>query len=1100
MLMKTNLLPSCSRWRSLVAGLAAFAVAGSVALATPYASSLTNNGASGVSFRLNESADQVLLVTRDSGGGYITNDLGPVPAGLTNVTTIPTDPGFPFQVICSKAGSGAITQIGSSIAFNSPRGVAVNRNPASPFFGRVYVANSANSATVKGQGIYVYEADLSNPFGASTNLRTAGYNFSLATGGSAPFQITVGPDGQLYVTDWSDATGNLIVTDPDVTTHQYVLKPLTGTAAIPVGVDNNHGSVQSVAVVGSLAGNDLQIITVDEDYQQDPTATFAYQMNSVWRYDVGGGPLPYAGTPVLLAVPSVNFVSQNDDVVVGPNGYIYFNQRRANASGPPGVGTWSPSLYIINPEIYIDPTNYAAVYNPDPANQPGQPGCLTLTSNYWAHSAQGGFIWESQSASTDIGSNGADYLLDINGVSVSRDGRYLAGLTYGANNLIIVPLTNGIPDLSQRFNLAIGGSAAGRDVAWDPANNIFIASSGLGQVRYYTLGVTATTITTSDGQFLISSAATTVSISNAVATAYEQGNASASFALIRASDGEDYSQPLTVNLTIGGTATRAANLASGDYAFRTNGVVVSGNSIVIPAGTNLVFVETYPTNDLVIEPTETITINLAAGGNYSINPAARNITQVVVDNEPPQILATAASASMYERLTNDYVRVTVTRWGDTNTSLVIDTTNFTFAGTATLGADYYVTNFWPYMPATLDPGQVTTNIYLLFPIDDNLLEGNESIIIGTAAGDGFTGATNLVTATLVDDENAAETVLWSDNFNVDSSASWDVFFATTNNAPEDYTVNFAYDYYASQGIPPAPRSSADTLGVRLAVNKNDDIAVAAALNLYPKGRSFSGNFALRFDMFLIVNSISGTTEYALFGINHSGTKTNWFRNSAGGVPAGWLFDGLFYGVETDAAALGDYVLYSSPTTAGNNPTALTPGRNASTLTGVFKAPPFAYAGAPANPPFSFTPSWVDVEISQINNAVTLKIDNTVIFTYTNTTPYTSGNIMLGMNDGYDSIGNGGAGAGESAVIYDNVRVVSLSGIKVNNVQRSGNNTTINFSFDLNDSASNFRVQSASVVSGPYADATATITQTGPNSYQAVVSSTAAVQFYRIRHL
>ena len=45
-------------------------------------------------------------------------------------------------------------------------------------------------------------------------------------------------------------------------------------------------------------------------------------------------------------------------------------------------------------------------------------------------------------------------------------------------------------------------------------------------------------------------------------------------------------------------------------------------------------------------------------------------------------------------------------------------------------------------------------------------------------------------------------------------------------------------------------------------------------------------------------------------------------------------------------ALGDYVLYSAPT-VNNNPTALA-SRNASTLTDVFKEPPFGYAGAPAN--------------------------------------------------------------------------------------------------------------------------------------------------------
>lgn len=1088
MLMKPN-LPSPRRgWRSVVVALAAFTLAGSIALAVPYATCLTNNGASGVTFRLNEAADTVLLVTRDSGGGFITNNLGAVPAGLTNVTTIPTDPGFAFQVICTKAGTGAISQISTNVPFNSPRGIAVNSNPAHPNFGRVYVANSATGT--KGDGIHILYSDLEPVY---PTARTGGYN--MATGGSsAPWQISVATNGDVYISDWSDASGNLIVTDPEVTTFQYALQQLTGTAAIPVGTANNHGSVQAVATMGSLAGGDLMIYTVDEDYQQDPDATFAYQMNSVWRYNVGGGPLPYTGTPAIMMVPSVQFVSQSyNQVAIGPSGYIYYCQRRENAGGPPGVGTWSPSLFIMDPNVYIDPTNYATVYNPDPANQPGQPGCLTLTSNYWNHTAQGGFIWESQSASIDLGSGGPDYLLGLASVSISPDGKYLGGITY-YNTIYIVPLTNGIPDLSLRYSLALGGSAAGRSFTWDPANNFYLVSSGLGQLRYYSLGLSATTVAASDGTFGLVTPQSTVSAVATAATARENGPTAGEITLSRT--GDDVSQPLVVNFNITGTATRGA---TSDYVLQTNGVTFTVNAAVIPAGANSVTISVLPVDDAVPEPTETVILTLA-GGNYSVSFSQQRATVAIVDNDTPQIVATAASASMYERLTNDYVRVTVTRWGDTNTALVIDTTNFTFAGTAVLNTDYYVTNFWPYMPATLDPGQVTTNIYLCFPIDDNLLEGNKTIIIGTAAGDGFTAATNLVSAILVDDESAAETVLWADTFNVDSSASWDVLFASTNGAPEDYSAVFAYDYYALQSIPPAPHSGSDTLGLKLAVNKNDDIAAAAALNLYPKGQTFSGNFALRFDMFLIVNSISGTTEYAMFGINHSGTKTNWFRNSGDGVPAGWVFDGLFYGVETDAAALGDYVLYSAPTTAGNNPTALTPGRNASTLTGVFKAPPFAYAGAPANPAFSFTPSWVDVEISQINNAVTLKIDNTVILTYTNTTPYTGGNIMLGMNDGWDSIGNGGAGAGECAVIYDNVRVVSLSGIKINNVQRSGTNTLIGFSFDLNDSASNFRVQSATTVTGPYSDATATINQTGPNTYEAVTSSTSAARFYRIRHL
>jgi hypothetical protein len=61
-------------------------------------------------------------------------------------------------------------------------------------------------------------------------------------------------------------------------------------------------------------------------------------------------------------------------------------------------------------------------------------------------------------------------------------------------------------------------------------------------------------------------------------------------------------------------------------------------------------------------------------------------------------------------------------------------------------------------------------------------------------------------------------------------------------------------------------------------------------------------------------------------------------------------------------------------------------------------------------------------MSQIAGIITLRINNTVIFTYTNTTPFTNGNIMLGYDDAFDSIGTGGGGL----VIYDNVRVVTVA--------------------------------------------------------------------------
>jgi hypothetical protein len=412
------------------------------------------------------------------------------------------------------------------------------------------------------------------------------------------------------------------------------------------------------------------------------------------------------------------------------------------------------------------------------------------------------------------------------------------------------------------------------------------------------------------------------------------------------------------------------------------------------------------------------------------------------------------------------------------------------------GVDYYADS-----PGTFDSGQQSKDIKV-HAIEDSSYEGNETVIVSIAAASGgeYTiGSPSSASIMLVDATTPPETVLFADNFNTDSSANWDLF-ATD---PTDYSASFAFDY-SSQGIPPAPHGSGDTLGLFVTVNK-DAVGSAAAINLYPKGRSFSGNFALRFDMFLSVvvpNSVS--TEYVLFGINHSGTRTNWFRSSPGGVPAGWTFDGVFYSLEADGAGLiagnlsgGDYVNYSSPTTAGNNPTALNPGRVATTLADVFKVPPNSVIGVPGNNTAlaSPTPIWADVELSQIGKIITLRINNAPIFTYSNTTAYASGNIMLGYDDAFDSIG-----LNSSYVVIDNVRVVRLTGLPITSVQDAGANIQLDFTLDLNDTPSSFKVQTASAVAGPYADTAATVVQVTPGTYRATVPKSGGAQFYRIRHL
>jgi len=482
--------------------------------------------------------------------------------------------------------------------------------------------------------------------------------------------------------------------------------------------------------------------------------------------------------------------------------------------------------------------------------------------------------------------------------------------------------------------------------------------------------------------------------------ASEAGPTPGTFTIIRTEPGP----AVTIYYTMSGTASNGV-----DYVSLPGSV----DFAVGQTSTNLTLT---PIDDGVSEFAESVILNISDGTNYY---GAGNATVTIADNDTPTIDISTVIDSMYERLTGDYVRFRLTRRGDLNAAAF--DVNLTYAGTAAASRHSGTT------PVTVFPGALTTD-FDVNSVDDSLLQGDQTIVCTVAPGTGYAVGTSTpsATATILDDELPAETVLFADNFNTDSSANWTIRYASTNSADNDYSAVFAYDYssgYPVSGVPPAPRSGTDTHGLFLQVNKMEPSEAAAALNLYPKNQTFSGNFALRFDMYLVVPTVA-TTEYALFGINHSGNQTNWFRNSTTGFtgvsPTGWTFDGLFYGVETDAGALGDYALYSSPTTAGNNPTSLN-SRNASTLAGVFKAPPYAFAGAPGNWFGSSTPSWADVEISKVGDLVTLKINQTVIFSYTNTTAFTSGNVMIGHCDAYDSVG-----AIDGGVIYDNVRVIQLA--------------------------------------------------------------------------
>ena len=1051
----------------------------SVLRATPYASAVTNNNGT-VQFILNESATSVSVLFDNR---TVTNVLGALSAGQ-NSFSLGTHTNFAIVVI--KNGAGSFNQISVDTTNNSffgPRGVAVNNNPKTFYFGRVYAVNaSAGTGVTPAQhvdrGVYILNADTSDALGRFSTGSTAGLTFSSSTTTYSPYKIFVGPDDKVYMGDASNptvysnyATNAVTMFDPNVTVQTPILG--WGTASGTFG-----GVISTPVVTGSLAAGNLQLYTFQWGFAAQNGV-----YNSMYGYNVGGT-APSTVTPSILADPTaLDGIDTVDtlvmDLAMATNGYFFALVDRTAAVG-------QDCLFVY-------------------AND-----ALTL-------------LWDSLTASggtPGTPGSGIDPLSGCFGVSVSPDGKYAACVRGSDGAVLLMNMTNGIPDISTLSTNVTGAGGTTRSLAFDLADNIYVISGGNDRLRQYSLGLTTTATTYNDktgtnGTFSLVVPPTTVSVVAITNQASQSGPTPGVFQISRA--GQNLNQPLTVNFAFSGTAT------SGVYTVAQAGIIPAGtnNSVVIApnqVSTNIVII---PVVDGVSRPTTTVTFSLLGGTNYSA--VFPNQDTVYIQNTGPQLVfvSSVAIPTMYNAFSNDFAGFTVTRWGNTNVSSY--SVNFTSAGgTAIVGVDYTTPG-----SITFNPGDSVYTNYI-YPLSNGQLPvnsstnpyvGNKTAIVVVASSGGYTAGTNSAAMTILDSAYPPATVLFSDPLTDPNDATnWGVTSANNNmlNVPIDDTINFGYDLQngnpGEYGAIPLPPSGAAT-ALRVTCNKNT--GAAAGVDLYPTNVSFSGNYAVRFSMNVVQGyNTSFTTEGPLFGINHTGISTNWWSGSgisSGWDPAGtnenWQSDGIWYWIDADTGNGGGEYLEKTglgplPNTGWNQLNALfvTPFVNAFKTniytgglvdtTGGLVSNGSILNGNTAN-------NWADVEIRQMNNIVTMSVNKTVIFVYTNTTTFTSGKLMLGYDDPFSSVGGI-----DAAVYYSNLRVVSLgnapfiSQIAINPVNHTA---VINFtSTDAEATAASFSVVSAPSLQGSFSTAAgATITQLSPGAFQAVVPQSGSIQFYRV---
>ena len=462
------------------AGLSAFVVGALIALAclifgaapgaraTPYASGITNNGSGTMSFYLNESGGNVTIKYED---GSTNASYNGITSGLNQASgahTFSLGAHTNYTISVYKVGAGVPTLITNSLAF-TPRGVDVNKNVTSPFFGRVYVDYS------NGSGIGAFNPDMTLAY---EGAGSPGGGCVWFGGGFSPYRCFVAADDYLMVGDasWSYGAGvtgalqndGVWRIDPNLTTAQLFLGPrgeANGVAGI--GAGPIHSTIQSRPVLlgNPSLGGPVTLVTVDGDY------SWANGYNSLLVYtNITLATLPWENVPDIQG-PAVGL----------------------NSSGQGLGGNEYPGLQFFGNYIY------AGTYRDNYALP-----CVQIYTNDIGSGNTLAEVWDSITAVGGTLGTGPDLFVRTVGglthgtvdVAVSPDGKFIVAQAID-NWFVIAYLTNGIPDSSRVFNnIPTSYTGNGRGIAFDAADNIYVSSSGLGLIQSWSLGLTTIADTT----------------------------------------------------------------------------------------------------------------------------------------------------------------------------------------------------------------------------------------------------------------------------------------------------------------------------------------------------------------------------------------------------------------------------------------------------------------------------------------------------------------------------------------------------------------------------------------------------------------------------
>ena len=471
----------------------------------------------------------------------------------------------------------------------------------------------------------------------------------------------------------------------------------------------------------------------------------------------------------------------------------------------------------------------------------------------------------------------------------------------------------------------------------------------------------------------------------------------------------------------------------------------------------------------------------------------------------------ATDSAMTEGDSSDTGTIVVSREGSTDAALTV---LLGVSGDAQLGTDYSGAASEIMLPA----GSTEVTV-LLTSIDDDEVEAAETIRIDVAKSDAyFIGAAASAVVVLNDNDKEdtgpapePEVTLWGNDLDSADNTGWIV-----NKSTDDTAVTFGYDYSAD-GIPAAPNSDGSTIGVKFEANIAAPTS-AEAVSISPVGTNFTGDYQVKFDMWINANGPfpgggGGSTEFFTAGVGTTGDHLQWAADSVDGAWFGVTGEGgsgnsgdfrAHIGGARQDAESGAYAAGTAADSRNN-----TNAHYAEAFPG--QSPPAAQAaafpgkqtGAVANGAVGF--AWRQVSITKIGDSVTWAIDGVTIATLEQALGAftTEGNIFVGYYDAFSSVSDNAAtsfGLVDNLVVHDLGSGTEASILEITTINVLENSVELHVSFAGGElSPEQLSLQSTATLGAAFAEVVGATVKVEDGGFKITSPlSDAGQQFYRIQ--